>query len=40
MFESFLLKNEYFDEHLENVIGTWADDEFIVKGLMDDFFNA
>ena len=40
IFESFLLKNEYFDEHLENVIGTWADDEFIVKGLMDDFFNA
>lgn len=25
---------------MENVIGTWADDEFIVKGLMDDFFNA
>ncbi|MBK7443730.1 MAG: transcription antitermination factor NusB [Bacteroidetes bacterium] len=40
IFEGFLLKNEYFDEHMENVIGTWADDEFIVKGLMDDFFNA
>jgi transcription antitermination protein NusB len=40
IFEGFLLKNEYFDEHMENVIGTWADDEYIVKGLMDDFFNA
>lgn len=40
IFDHFLLKNEYFDEHMENVIGTWADDEYIVKGLMDDFFNA
>lgn len=40
IFDQFLLKNEYFDEHMENVIGTWADDEYIVKGLMDDFFNA
>jgi len=37
LFENFLLKNEYFDEHMENVIATWADDEFIVKGLMDEF---
>lgn len=40
IFDNFLLKNEYFDEHMENVIGTWADDEFIVKGLMEEFFNA
>lgn len=40
IFEQFLLKNEYFDEHMENCIGTWADDEFIVKGLMEEFFNA
>lgn len=40
IFDHFLLKNEYFDEHMENVVGTWADDEFIVKGLMDDFFHA
>ncbi|HMZ89298.1 MAG TPA: transcription antitermination factor NusB [Chitinophagales bacterium] len=39
IFEHFLLKNEYFDEHMENSIATWADDEFIVKGLMDEFFN-
>lgn len=40
IFEQFLLKNEYFDEHMENCIPTWADDEFIVKGLMDEFFNT
>lgn len=40
IFESFLLKNEYFDEHMENIIPTWADDEFIVKGLMDEFFQS
>ncbi len=40
IFENFLLKNEYFDEHMENVVGTWADDEFIVKGLMEEFFRA
>ncbi len=40
IFDHFLLKNEYFDEHMENVVGTWADDEFIVKGLMDDFFTT
>lgn len=40
IFEHFLLRNEYFDEHMENCIGTWADDEFIVKGLMEEFFNT
>lgn len=40
IFRNFLLKNEYFDEHMENVIATWADDEFIVQGLMDEFFRA
>ena len=25
---------------MENVVGTWADDEFIVKGLMEEFFRA
>ncbi len=40
IFEQFLLKNEYFDEHMENVVATWADDEFIVKGLMDEFFKT
>lgn len=38
IFDQFLLKNEYFDEHMENCISTWADDEFIVKGLMEEFF--
>lgn len=40
IFEQFLLKNEYFDEHMENCIPTWADDEFIVKGLMDEFMHT
>lgn len=40
VFAHFLLKNEYFDEHMESIIPTWADDEFIVKGLMEDFFKA
>lgn len=40
LFRNFLLKNEYFDEHMENVVATWADDEFIVQGLMDEFFRT
>ncbi len=40
IFEQFLLRNEYFDEHMENSIATWADDEFIVKGLMEEFYQT
>lgn len=32
----FLCTNEYFDQHMEDVFSTWADDEFIAKGLVED----
>ncbi|MFN0274988.1 MAG: transcription antitermination factor NusB [Chitinophagales bacterium] len=35
----FLCTNEYFDQHMEDVITTWADDEFIAKGLIEDIIN-
>lgn len=35
----FLCMNEYFDQHMEDVISTWADDEFIVKSLVEDVVN-
>lgn len=32
----FLCLNEYFDQHMEDVIPTWADDEFIAKSMVED----
>jgi N utilization substance protein B len=36
----FLCANEYFDQHMEDVIPTWADDEYIAKGLLEDVTGA
>lgn len=36
----FLFLNEYFDQHMEDIIPTWNDDEFIVSELMVEVLKA
>lgn len=40
IFQNFLSKNEYFDQHMEDIIPTWADDEILVKGMLEDILKA
>lgn len=40
LYHGFLFKNEYFDDYMESCFGTWADDEFIVSGLLDECIEA
>lgn len=39
-FHKFLFLNEYFDQHMEDIIPTWNDDEFIVSDLIDEVLKA
>ncbi len=36
----FLYLNEYFDQHMEDIISTWNDDEFIVSDLIVEVLKA